>query len=557
MSKDPQTTMRPSFLTRFVVLFLGMALLLNEQVSAEIQVYDILLPPTDLFVHFADGYLRGPGAQIDLKNLSFTVLDAPADAFAGGPDDDGGDDFNFGTDDSLPRRLDGGVEIEGTMLDVVAFELPASCANSRDGCDWTELGVGAKLDDDTLRWCCSNDAIDLGLCGGGEMYGRLIVTSSFNGLQRSISVPKEGPVRKVLKSPVFDFDRTGRYVVVFANCNEKGRGIMVKGSAVWASEHGYLPGELFGFMYFYTVLLVIYVLLLVWYLCLMRINRDARIPIEKWILLTIVMGTLELAFRTADYFDWNVDGVRSEWLTFAGIFMGVIKHGFSRCLIVMVSMGWGVIRDTLGMQLTKIIILGSIYIGVAAARDFMILFAVEDMQTLSYNEEIELFDLATLFTFVVAAVDVIFIFWILDAMNGTMQYLENMGQSRKLARYNKLRNLFLIAILFATVWAVFSLVDTYDKDGIVREQHEWIVDAATEVNYLFVLVGVAFLWRPNPSAKEYAYVMELPANGDENGNELELTGTVPSAMDDEDEEPLGVFNDGHDERFKIEDGEAA
>jgi hypothetical protein len=60
-----------------------------------------------------------------------------------------------------------------------------------------------------------------------------------------------------------------------------------------------------------------------------------------------------------------------------------------------------------------------------------------------------------------------------------------------------------------------------------------------ELNYIYVLAGVAILWRPSPNAKEYAYVMELPAmtaGEDEDGNELELTGVVPSAVDDDDEE---------------------
>jgi hypothetical protein len=60
-----------------------------------------------------------------------------------------------------------------------------------------------------------------------------------------------------------------------------------------------------------------------------------------------------------------------------------------------------------------------------------------------------------------------------------------------------------------------------------------------ELNYVIVLLGVAILWRPQENAKEYAYVMELPAMtaGDEEGeNELELTGVVPSAADDDDGE---------------------
>jgi hypothetical protein len=53
-------------------------------------------------------------------------------------------------------------DCDGLYLQFVAFLLPASCANKRDGCDWVELGYGVKLDDGTLLWCCSANAVDLG-----------------------------------------------------------------------------------------------------------------------------------------------------------------------------------------------------------------------------------------------------------------------------------------------------------------------------------------------------------------------------------------------------------
>lgn len=65
-----------------------------------------------------------------------------------------------------------------------------------------------------------------------------------------------------------------------------------------------------------------------------------------------------------------------------------------------------------------------------------------------------------------------------------------------------------------------------------------VLDASMELNYVFVLVSVAILWRPHEQAKEYAYVMELPAvSGDYSSDEedvIEMAGVVPSAADDED-----------------------
>ena len=508
-------------------------------------------------VQYTDGYIRGPG-YIDLSGLTFTTLISSY-----------GDDIFGDGKARRRRRLDAGIEQGASTVDIAVFHLPQHCASSRSGCDWTKLGVGGKLDDGTLRWCCSQDAIDYGLCHENR-FGRLIINGFiFSGSHRFVNVPPEGPMSKQIRYGKLEEFESGQYVVVFANCNENGREIKVLGECVWKSKHGYLPGELFGFMYFYAVLTAIYLVLVVWYGYLMHKYEDSRIPIEKWIFMTISMGALEMLFRTGDHFVWNEDGYRMNLAVYVGILMGVLKRGISRCLIVMVSLGWGVVRDSLGTTMRTIIVLGATYIGVSAACDLMLVFAVEDMQTLSVEQEVKLFDVVKILTFIIAAIDVIFILWILDALNGTMQYLENMSQTRKLMRYLRLRCIFLFSLLFAAVWVVFELVDNYDEDGIVREEHEWVVDAATEVNYLFVLIGVAILWRPNPNAKEYAYVMELPALGGEGETELELTGVVPSAMDDDDEEPTSGKNgfhdnpkgyhddpDHHDERFQIDDGEA-
>lgn len=60
------------------------------------------------------------------------------------------------------------------------------------------------------------------------------------------------------------------------------------------------------------------------------------------------------------------------------------------------------------------------------------------------------------------------------------------------------------------------------------------MEAGRHANYLFVLIGIAILWRPNPNAKDYAMQMELPAMGEDGEHELELSCVVPSAGDMDD-----------------------
>jgi len=395
----------------------------------------------------------------------------------------------------------------------VFFLQPAECSQSQKGCDWTKLGVGASDDGGNLRWCCTEDAAELGFCDYERQAGRLIVDkATFAGEHRFVTVPPDGDFSgNVLGGDKFTVkDISGKYVMVIANCDDMGRDVNVSGTYSWVSKHGYLPGELFGEMYFFAIITVVYFLVFVWYALAMHCNRDSTIGIQKWILWTIFLGLLETFFNAGNYFVWNEDGVRVWFAMYSGVVLGVMKRAISRCLVVMVSLGWGVVRDTLGDQLKKIVFLGILYVGVSAACECMKIFAIDQYKTLSLNQEEELFDVVTILTFVVAAIDVTFYMWILDALNGTMQYLENMSQSTKLRQYLRLRCILLLSILFAVVWAIFGIVNSY-MDGMLEEQQQWAIQAAWELNYLMVLIGVSSLWRPNKYANEYAYVMELPS----------------------------------------------
>ena len=107
----------------------------------------------------------------------------------------------------------------------------------------------------------------------------------------------------------------GKYVVVFANCNDEGRPVAVEGKTIWRSRDGYLPGDLFGLMYFFAFMFFVYFGMMVWYGISMKMFEDANIPIQGWIFGTICMGCLELFFRTGDLFVWNEEGVRF-WIAF-------------------------------------------------------------------------------------------------------------------------------------------------------------------------------------------------------------------------------------------------
>jgi hypothetical protein len=111
---------------------------------------------------------------------------------------------------------------------------------------------------------------------------------------------------------------SGKYVLVIANCKDGGRDVHASGTYTWASKHGYLPGELFGEMYFLVFLTLVYLAIFCWYGCSMKYYEDEIIPIQRWILVTILMGLIETFFRTGDFFVWNEDGTRFWFAMYTG-----------------------------------------------------------------------------------------------------------------------------------------------------------------------------------------------------------------------------------------------
>jgi Lung seven transmembrane receptor len=349
-----------------------------------------------------------------------------------------------------------------------------------------------------------------------------------------------------MKYGKMDQKESGHYVVLFANCNDYGREIHVNGVSVWKSVHGYLPGELYGFMFMNFTFTVVYLVLWFWYGYAMKVNYAHRIEIEKWIMLAITLGLLERFFLTLYHLHWNFEGSQSTFIFESGKITGVLKQGISRCLIVMASLGWGVVQDSHVTTKLIIVVLGSAYTIVSAWRDSMVTFHPQDFITLSHSKVEKI---VFVLLFLSQLITFIFILWTFCALNNTALYLKIMNQTHKLGRFNKLRCLCLFSVLFAIIGVVLVGVNKVNDGWLVAEEHLWVIDAGSEINYLFLLVGVAYLWKPNPNMHEYANVMELLSMGEDRENGLELTPSAADGGSDDFGNGKNGFHDKNNEVF--------
>jgi hypothetical protein len=76
--------------------------------------------------------------------------------------------------------------------------------------------------------------------------------------------------------------------------------------------------------------------------------------VQGWVSVVLLLGLLENAVKFGDYLSWNAQGHRNAATLAAALVLGVTKRALSRALVVMVSLGYSVVRPSLGLQLFKV-----------------------------------------------------------------------------------------------------------------------------------------------------------------------------------------------------------
>ena len=114
-------------------------------------------------------------------------------------------------------------------------------------------------------------------------------------------------------------------------------------------------------MKFYVLMSLAYLLvMIVWFSQYIRFWRDI-LPIQNWITLVIALGLFAMTLWYFEYLNFNSSGVRPVGITTWVVTVGAIRKTVSRLLILSISMGYGVVRPTLGGLTSKVLLLGLTY----------------------------------------------------------------------------------------------------------------------------------------------------------------------------------------------------
>lgn len=262
--------------------------------------------------------------------------------------------------------------------------------------------------------CCTTDLTKLGVCKEGEIIHR--PSTNNPGWPQVFGASFDIDMTETVMLPIsIHITKTGMYNMYFIHCDSRLTDAVVDGMTMWKNPTGYLPGRMAPLMKFYGFISLAFVVLgIFWFSQYARFWKEV-LPLQKSITLVITLGVFEMALWYYDYSEFNETGARPTSITVWAVTLGTVKWTVSRLIILIVSMGYGVVRPTLGGLTLKVLLLGGTFF-VATE----VLELIENVGAVSdLSGKARLF-----FVLPVAILDAFFILWIFISLSSTLNKLQ-------------------------------------------------------------------------------------------------------------------------------------
>ncbi|XP_012583097.1 PREDICTED: transmembrane protein 87B isoform X3 [Condylura cristata] len=270
--------------------------------------------------------------------------------------------------------------------------------------------------------------------------------------------------------------------------------------------HGYISASDWPLMIFYMVMCIVYILYGILWLTWSACYWKDILRIQFWIAAVIFLGMLEKAVFYSEYQNINSTGLSTQGLLIFAELISAIKRTLARLLVIIVSLGYGIVKPRLGTVMHRVIGLGLLYFIFAAVEGVMRVVGANDS------------DLVLLASLPLSLLDSGLCWWIFISLAQTMKTLRLRKNTVKFSLYRHFTNTLIFAVLASVIFMVW----TTKTFRIAKCQSDWMEHWVDEAfwSFLFslILIVIMFLWRPSANNQRYligkfklANICQLPA----------------------------------------------
>ncbi|KAG9305155.1 hypothetical protein G9A89_010663 [Geosiphon pyriformis] len=148
----------------------------------------------------------------------------------------------------------------------------------------------------------------------------------------------------------YEVKKTGYYCVNAISINGIGRFTAILD---WRNPYGELPGNDYPKLPFYGLLSLVYLGIGIIWMALSIIHWREILPVQNYISGVILFLMIEMAFNWGYWENYNIDGASSTFLLCVVSILNAGRNSISFFMLLIVCMGYGVVKPTLGSTMTK------------------------------------------------------------------------------------------------------------------------------------------------------------------------------------------------------------
>lgn len=270
------------------------------------------------------------------------------------------------------------------------------------------------------------------------------------------------------------------------------------------NEYGYLSAADWPLLPFYGFMCIFYVILgLIWLILSFLQWRDL-LRVQFWIGGVILLGMLEKATFYAEYQSINNTGVRVQGAMILAEWISCAKRTLARMLVVIVSLGFGIVKPRLGATLHRVVGVGLLYFFLAASEGYLRI-------TKAKNDPSKDILVASV---PLAVLDSAICWWIFSALVNTTRTLRLRRNETKLNLYRHFTNTLIFSVVASVFFMLYCIKVHHFVGCWTAWKDIWIEEAYWHILFSCLLLVIMILWRPTNNNQRYAFVPLLDTGDD-------------------------------------------
>ncbi|XP_019561310.3 transmembrane protein 87A isoform X1 [Aedes albopictus] len=274
------------------------------------------------------------------------------------------------------------------------------------------------------------------------------------------------------------------------------------------SEQGYLSAVDWPLLPFYGAMCLVYVVLGIIWLAVSFLQWRDLLRIQFWIGGVILLGMLEKAMFYGEYQSINSTGVSVKGMVLLAEWVSCGKRTLARMLVIIVSLGFGIVKPRLGPMLHRVVGTGALYLVLACVESFLRIMHTKNDQLLVASIPLAVLDSAICW-------------WIFTSLVQTTRTLRLRRNMVKLSLYRHFTNTLIFAVLASVVFMLYSIKTHRFAECLTDWKELWVDDAFWHVLFSTLLLVIMILWRPTNNNQRYAFTPLLDNPEDEDDDEEE------------------------------------